>query len=625
MALPEQLPNIRQYFVAGERLLDEVILAPRRQFLVPYNQRPWEWKETQCRQLWVDVVRTCNSWYPLPLNLPGEFKSATAHPHFFGAFVFEKTPDQPNRLEVVDGQQRLTAISLLASLFRQECHLIQACLADHAQKEAARNCAAHFTSWLQADDDPDGPLYRLVVDSAYIDVFNSVVTKPTSATERHELIQNLPEGWEQDRNAKAIKERFDYFAQLWETTFGDLEPAKKLEVLKNLRRTLCKLMFCIEAIVTAPGFSLEVFKCLNARGLSLKDPDKIKNELFLKANRDEHEQIRSKWENMRTRVPKGDVSSFLRLRHVALIGPCPKSKLYETVKSKELEGKNPSDVLKQWGNDAALFERFTLAKPGGLQKSTKVILQTIQDLGITYTYPLLLSAAKRYLPSSEKEFRKCAQLALNIGFRLVTIGHKDVQALESSIGEAARKLHQLEIDSDGIAPLFQKASPDAAFIKAFSEFSTNRPKLQYYILATIETHLNSHAGLEPRPHSPRQHIEHILPRNLSNAESRKTEWSFARHSKGKHKRYLNRLGNLLILEEDVNKDVSNYSFDAKRTGKYPGKNSRVKRKCYKDSAFKLAKQIQSKQSYNDWTWKSIDKRQNELAKVAVKTWSLTDS
>jgi len=87
------------------KLLD--FLKKSSQFVIPIYQRTYSWTEEQCRQLWDDVVR-CGS-------------NNTIAVHFIGSIVYiegglsQVTHQAP--LLVIDGQQRLTTISLfLAAL-----------------------------------------------------------------------------------------------------------------------------------------------------------------------------------------------------------------------------------------------------------------------------------------------------------------------------------------------------------------------------------------------------------------------------------------------------------------------------------------------------------------------------
>src|ERR1022692_803443 len=72
-------------------------------FTIPIYQRTYSWTERECRQLWADIMRT------------GSDNDVSAH--FVGSVVYiekglyQVTSQSP--LLVIDGQQRLTTVSLI--------------------------------------------------------------------------------------------------------------------------------------------------------------------------------------------------------------------------------------------------------------------------------------------------------------------------------------------------------------------------------------------------------------------------------------------------------------------------------------------------------------------------------
>src|SRR3990167_1272492 len=85
------------------KLLD--FLHSSRQFAIPIYQRTYSWTEKECRQLWDDIVRA------------GSDDAISVH--FVGSIVYIDKADANltswEPLLVIDGQQRLTSVSLLLS------------------------------------------------------------------------------------------------------------------------------------------------------------------------------------------------------------------------------------------------------------------------------------------------------------------------------------------------------------------------------------------------------------------------------------------------------------------------------------------------------------------------------
>ena len=83
------------------KLLDFLKKAP--QFVIPIYQRTYSWTEKECLQLWDDILRTG--------------ADDTISVHFVGSIVYIDKADANiaiwEPLLVIDGQQRLTSVSLL--------------------------------------------------------------------------------------------------------------------------------------------------------------------------------------------------------------------------------------------------------------------------------------------------------------------------------------------------------------------------------------------------------------------------------------------------------------------------------------------------------------------------------
>lgn len=70
------------------------------QFVIPIYQRLYSWKKEQCEQLWDDIIK-----------IGGNDK---ANGHFIGSILYVRVDDtHSSPLLIIDGQQRLTTITLL--------------------------------------------------------------------------------------------------------------------------------------------------------------------------------------------------------------------------------------------------------------------------------------------------------------------------------------------------------------------------------------------------------------------------------------------------------------------------------------------------------------------------------
>lgn len=166
---------------------------------------------------------------------------------------------------------------------------------------------------------------------------------------------------------------------------------------------------------------------------------------------------------------------------------------------------------------------------------------------------------------------------------------------------------------------------DVKFGVQFAQHSERRVKVQYYILRELEIQLlGGGKGVIPGDHhSAKNHIEHILPQRLSNAKGRTHEWSWARTNPDLHRSLVNRLGNLVILDSDVNRSVESHEFGVKQTGTFKNAKGKISTiKCYKDTALPSAQALSNQTEWKGWTSAEIEQRQKDMAKAAIKVWAL---
>lgn len=92
-----------------QQTIKELFSNKRSDFLIPDYQRPYAWEETECQTLWDDIFT-----FAFPENDYSLFKSDEDE-YFLGPIVTFK--NEAGKLEIIDGQQRLTTLMLLLRAF----------------------------------------------------------------------------------------------------------------------------------------------------------------------------------------------------------------------------------------------------------------------------------------------------------------------------------------------------------------------------------------------------------------------------------------------------------------------------------------------------------------------------
>ncbi|GAA6982614.1 hypothetical protein ID0084_12840 [Helicobacter pylori] len=146
------------------------------QFVIPIYQRLYSWEKEQCKQLWKDIIR-----------IGGNDK---IEGHFIGSilYVLDGIKHSNNTLLIIDGQQRLTTITLLFIALRDH-------LNDKREEDKRKEIEDHYL--INSDKDGDKK-FRLILSESDKDTLLSLIDKnkrkPSESSlkivENFELFQN---------------------------------------------------------------------------------------------------------------------------------------------------------------------------------------------------------------------------------------------------------------------------------------------------------------------------------------------------------------------------------------------------------------------------------------------------
>ena len=481
-----------------------------------------------------------------------------------------------------------------------------------------------FNDWIRISPSVATP--RLLVNTLFRDLFDALIFLPNDNSARQIAVQKLPDDQRNHAISRKLISSFNYMRKWVHARIDAGTPTDTTNFLIASHDVLRYLFYCIETLIFDEEYSYEVFGCLNTRGESLTHADNIKNELFKVADTSLHQQISSIWNQIGENVPDQNIGEFLRRRHIALFSSCKKQETYSQIKDKEIDKFKTKRLITDWHQDSKIVHRILQREANIADKETRQRLEYIFDvLNISLAYIPILSAAKSFLPLNKNNFQECVRVVECFVFRYLTIGQIDTTELERKLGEASRILADGGSVADFRAYL-QKHNTDLRFETDFASHIERRTSVQYYILRELEKYLlGSGKGVVPGDHhKARNHIEHILPKRLSTDKGRSQEWKWARDDYDKHRSLVNRIGNLLILEKDINLSVSNHEFSVKQCGKYKkSKSGNINHiKCYKDSALPSAKDLCVKNNWPKWTKDQIERRQKKMAKDALEIWRI---
>lgn len=214
-------------------------------FVIPAYQRLYSWNETQCEELWLDILRAARG----------------KHNHFLGTVLYNvayegKTPDH---IEIIDGQQRLTSVSLviLALARYLESHP-RSCSADTS--DAATLISRYLVMSEAGGSDPITKLLPSHHDASPYDA----VIRGGDGNPMSSITRNLSFFQE-----KMAEDDFDYE-----------------QLLEGLRR-LTTIFVEVDDFRDAQP----IFESVNSKGMPLNVADMVRNYLLLTESHDEQTRL----------------------------------------------------------------------------------------------------------------------------------------------------------------------------------------------------------------------------------------------------------------------------------------------------------------------------------------------
>ena len=573
-------------------------------YSIPDYQRDYSWTTEEVQQLWDDLVATAVR------SFTGGFVIENPRPHFLGPIVLQKYPAAENRYpDVMDGQQRLVTIIILCSVLYEFADKIS----DTSLRENWRDSLKQILYRNIAGKKI--PRIKIARDN---DEFVELTCNKLLMGEREAFVNaKFPAGTKS-------KERFVSY-RVWTCAellhrniskyLGNQAPAERDLALVNLLKTLLELTIVLRMEVLEQGVAYEVFETLNARGLDLQQADLIKNKLYSLAETQgtKNEVIKS-WDRVVRSIQQQSwisLTEFLHFHFVACFSEAKQSELYNSVLRHLIK---PGVRAKEYAEDAAksaeAIQQILDAGSSFAPDVARDILSLKDFITNKYSLTLLIAASAKFAVTSS-EMATTIKLAHHFVFRRFMIEGVGLSQYASEISSAARHLYSGQIkDTAALGMRLASLSQEKIFEAKFKEYIAPNHKIGFYVVEMIENHITSGAGTIVQRQSVNQHLEHIMPKRPNSGE-----WLHVA-SDPSYNDNVNRIGNLLVLEADINMHIKNKELAFKISN--PAKRD------YTSSAMTMPKKVSEYLSASGlWDFDAIVKRQKYIVeKYASQIWSL---
>lgn len=356
----------------NEMLLD-LAGQPYTKFVIPAYQRAYSWRERECRELWLDLHRAAKS----------------GANHFMGTFLYSVenggeaeagAPNELRRLAVVDGQQRLTTITLIIVALVRHLRAKGVSLGDATANEIeSRFLFADAVGAADAARDVKLTLSRNDRDTLYAVVRGEALTFPASQN----VIDNLA-----------------FFEGLMAQE--DFDPERLWAGLK--------LMGVIAARVERDDPAQLIFESLNSKGLPLTTADLVRNYLLLAESHEEQTRLYDQYWEAIEGVFQPDPGS-LRLDN-GIQG-------WLSVRFRKVRAKGAGEVY-------SVFKQYVEDEFTG---STESLLRELRNFSLVW--------AENYRYHAVKKYRSSANWAVN-GNATLTSGYEKKAASNQAYADKVR-------------------------------------------------------------------------------------------------------------------------------------------------------------------------------------------
>ncbi|EJL6292650.1 type I restriction endonuclease [Vibrio cholerae] len=552
------------------KLLEFLKKSP--QFVIPIYQRTYSWKEKECQQLWDDIIRSG--------------KDDDINAHFMGSVVYvEKglySVSSQTPLLVIDGQQRLTTITLLIAALTEVIG-DQEPLEDFSQ---AKLKGYYLTNPLESGE----KFYKLVLSQ-------------TDDLSLKAIIKGLEQP--NERSIRVV-ENFEFFKSKLQK-MGDLKPVCS---------GLAKLMVVDISLNREQDNPQLIFESMNSTGKELSQADLIRNYILmgLEPERQTHlyEQY---WRPMELAFGQQAYSDYFDsfMRHFLTVKTreIPKiGDVYDVFKEYSrrpvVASKGVDELVKEIRNYAVYFCAFALGKEKDEQ--LKLAFKDLRELKVDVAYPLLLELYSDYSSEllSHSEFLSAVRIIESYVFRraICEIPTNSMNKTFARMGMGLKKDRYLESIQASflLLPSYRRFPNDEEFHRKIQTKDIYNFRNKSYWLRRMENF-----GRKERVLVDDYTIEHIMPQADNNPEKLPQVWRAELGDDWQRiwETYRHTLGNLTLT--GYNSEYSNSAFIAKCEHEFG----------FKFSPLKMNEGIAVEPIWNE---DAITKRANRLADKATKVW-----
>jgi uncharacterized protein with ParB-like and HNH nuclease domain len=575
-------------------------LEKSENFVIPEYQRGYSWDITQCDKLWQDIESF--------------IASNASDPYFFGTIIVDCS--EANTFSLIDGQQRTTTFLLLLKALLMQLNEAIPKVSDDEESEALKaglkaNRNKIMAILYKAEDEDIPSMLKdfaktqniLIIENNSInELFPKevkIIVESVDFKTSEQNVYKIPRKQKDNKYTNHFRNFKYFFDKLGEKSESQLNQFAKIFLEK------CQVIeirsWQIEQAIT-------MFNSLNSTGMPLSDADIISAQLYSNAGENK-KSFNEQWENI------NKLANELSSRKIVDIDAVLQQFMYiNRAINKEYisinkEGNESIDVttpgLRRYYTD---IKKELLSEPLVLCSSLTKITNIWNNIKDYPTVKLLLKCnenAKLFLSGYLYRYEITEITEENILdlceclLRLFTVLELSDAGYSSSkfktfLFSENIKFVDKNISIDTIKNNFNehinKNWTVSAIEEAIIEYEKN-------LLVFLNEYIYAKNKETKFDFSENVNVEHIMPASGRNITTIQQDANIA--TKEEFSSIVNKLGNKILLEEDINKSIGNEWFKTKK------QNSINSKSGYKDSKYGIALALTTYPK-DSWTKDDID-------------------
>lgn len=554
------------------------VIGNGKSYKVPIYQRDYSWKKNdEVEDLWNDI-----------LDLENEKQ------HYMGYLVLLPEDKANEVYQVIDGQQRLITLSILAlavtKLLKEWAEEgIDKELNEARRQEEIRRYLGNVDTSASSNSSFLPIVPKLTLNRNNDDYYKSYLMQ---LREPASLAKQKP-------SIRLMQHTFNFFYEKLKDKFDKEKNGALLS--QFLEKTVGNGLIFTVIEVQDDLVAFKVFETLNARGVKLSPADLLKNYLFSQAAKRgqiDLDEAERRWSNISNLLANNDITTFIRHYWNSKYKIARQPVLFKEIKKVITNGDKAFDLLSALEKQAEFYSGFQLPFDDELWKSKeeRIGLQVLKLLEVTTCYSLMLAFLEN-LPRSEFATLLKELSVISLRYSISQLNPNEAEALYSNVANQIYDQKLKDVKSVVLA-LKNIYVHDYNFQTAFetAQINTKRKKaLVKYLLIKLENQIaNTEYPIEDASAS----IEHILPENPGSVWDK----SFPPEVQ---EDFIYRIGNYTLLSVSTNNKLDNETPFS------------VKVETYKQSKYNLSN---SYCQFDEFTPNTLQERQARLAKIAKGVW-----